>query len=477
MLKACIIGTLLIATLLILGACAPTQAPESTPAPEPAPSVETEKLEASFSDSSGDLFSYKASSVVAEPYLDIIETVLSLSNGFYVAKIKLNGPIPAKIQNPAGVITWDILIDSDRDADTGLKDPVVYNDVGVDYYLLAKLNKGGYDAGIGDIKAQTYTRKSIEYEIDDDTVEFRFPSDAIGKPDIFNYLVSVREFAEEGVGKSLVAADKAPNEGHYVFPNHHAYVEPGLPTSSLESSHANVYYNPGNEDKARWYAEAFEYAYTQVSTELGAYPAQRFKLYVYVTQEDLVKGLQEFSGFSPQSAAFFEEGGAPRPINYVMHVCPSFGWHDMAHEYTHTIIEELSGRVFLSIKWLDEGLANYIAYEAVSKTKYKDSEVQWRASQIAVVSKALDEGRLFALKDTSTGEQWCPKGLGTPECGLQYAQAYVVVTYLAQTYGIDKCKAILQQMEEGLSQEVAVQKALGISLAQFEADFRSYLQT
>ena len=469
-------GLVVLATVLaFLVACtAPASAP--TPPPEPTPPVEPEKLGISLSDPSSDLFNKAGISWTGfGAYVDITKSELSLSNGYYLAKIELNSPLPAKTDDPSIFIEWDILVDSDCDAGTGWNWPLICNDIGSDYLLRLELKNSQYKGSVLNIKTNKWG--SIEYKIDANIVELRFSSETIGEPANFNFVVAVRKYGERGAPQALQVADKAPNEGHYVFPNHHAYVEPGLPTTPLESDHATVYYNPGNEAKAKWYAEAFEYAYTQVSTELEAYPAQRFKLYVYATQEDLVKGLQEFSGFSPEAAAFFKSGGAPRPINYIMHVCPNSGWHDMAHEYTHTIIEELSGRVFLSIKWLDEGLANYIAHEAVSKTKYKENEVQWRASQTAIVRKALDEGRLFALKDTSTEVQWCPEGLGTPECHLQYAQAYVVVTYLVQTYGIDKCKAILQLMEGGLSQEVAVQEALGISLAQFEADFRNYLQT
>lgn len=149
-------------------------------------------------------------------YIDITESELSLSNGFYLAKIKLISPPPTQIQNPAGVITWDILIDSDRDPGTGWYSPLLFNDIGVDYYLFLALSKDGYSANIGDIKAGIY--KSIEYEIDGNIVELRFPSEAIGEPASFNFVVAVRKYAEEGVGESLEVADKAPNEGHYVFP-------------------------------------------------------------------------------------------------------------------------------------------------------------------------------------------------------------------------------------------------------------------
>jgi len=152
-------------------------------------------------------------------YIDITESELSLSNGYYLAKIKLSSPLPTKIQDPAGVIEWDILIDSDCDAGTGWHSPLLFNDIGVDYYLCLALTKSGYRASAQDVK--THAQGSIEYEIDGNIVELRFPPETIGKPDSFNYIVAVRKYAKAGDPNTLEVADKAPNEGHYVFPNHH----------------------------------------------------------------------------------------------------------------------------------------------------------------------------------------------------------------------------------------------------------------
>jgi hypothetical protein len=60
-------------------------------------------------------------------------------------------------------------------------------------------------------------------------------------------------------------------------------------------------------------------------------------------------GFSSTAVFSAEAANRFKSGGAPRPINYVMHVAPGFDWHAVVHEYTHTIIEEISGTVYRSI--------------------------------------------------------------------------------------------------------------------------------
>jgi len=264
----------------------------------------------------------------------------------------------------------------------------------------------------------------------------------------------------------------------YSFPN--GYVQPPkpgvLPSVSFESGNATVFYNIGDEEKAQRYGDAFDFAYATVGKNLGVYPSKRFTLYIYVTQEDLVQGLQKFSNFSPQRAAFFETSAAPGPINYIMHVPPYFSWHDITHNYVHTILEEVSGDAFRSIKWLSEGLADYLAHITVLETKYKEDELRLGQSRIALAKKALEQGKLLSLASISTDSQWGANHENRELWKLQYAESYAVVNYLVHKYGLEKCVSILKLIKQGVTQKTAVQQALGIPLSQLEADFQNYLR-
>lgn len=152
-------------------------------------------------------------------YIDITESELSLSNGFYLAKIKLSSPPPTKTDDPSIMIEWDILIDSDCNMGTGDTWPILLNDIGADYLLRLTLVDSTYTGQV--INLMTNDWGSIEYEIDGNVVELRFSSETIGEPANFNYVVAVRKYGEWGAPQALQVADKAPNEGHYVFPNHH----------------------------------------------------------------------------------------------------------------------------------------------------------------------------------------------------------------------------------------------------------------
>jgi len=440
----------------------------------------------SFTDPVGDLFDRQGKPVTAEAYLDIVEVEVVQSRGEYRARIRVNGPLPTALSDPSIFIEWDLLVDIDQDWGTNPWGPwpLLDNGIGVDVLIRLMLGPSGqgYRAEVYDLA--TRKRSSILFKTEEAVIELNFDSSLVTSPKAFDYVFSVRKFGNYGRSGGEIACDKAPNEGYFTFSNGKASltmktIKPGLPTEKTQTEHAIICYNQGNDDKAKWYGKAFEAAYTEVGKDLEAYPARQFALYLYLAQEDLVNGLQTYSGFSADEANYFKTSAAaaPRPINYVMHIAPSFDWHDVTHEYTHTIIEELSRQVYRSIKWLDEGLAEYEAYATVLKTKYNQTELRRKADAMRRVYDALDKGKLFSLKELSSDTDWHNRLPGTPERNLQYSESWIIVNYLAMKYQPSKCKTILLALKQGQTQDSALQSELGVSATQFESNFRQYLQS
>jgi hypothetical protein len=107
------------------------------------------------------------------------------------------------------------------------------------------------------------------------------------------------------------------------------------------------------------------------------------------------------------------------------------------------------------------------------KLKFHDFEEHWRISTYKVVFKALILGRLFPFEKISTESQWLSNIIKSQKTwDIQYAQAYTGVTYIIEEYGLERFKAILEGIKEGLSFQEAMERGLGISLSQFEADLR-----
>ena len=124
---------------------------------------------------------------------------------------------------------------------------------------------------------------------------------------------------------------------------------------------------------------------------------------------------------------------------------------------------------------MDEGLAQYFAYNTVLQTRYKQNEQELEKSRLMLAKKALDSGTLLSLSSISTQQQW-EASHGKPEFLLQYAEAFYVASYLVQKHGMDKCLNVLRLIQDGDTQETALQKSLGISVLQLETDFKSYLK-
>ena len=368
-------------------------------------------------------------------------------------------------------VEWDFFIDSDNNRSTGWNLPSICNDIGPDYIISVNLSGSQKDTMVLNNTTGKFT--SVPSTVNGKVIEVSFNFSVIPKLDSFDCVVATRKWAVIGNNKNLVAADKAPDAGHYNSVKGLVLVKQGLPTVKIDSSHCTVYCNEGNEDYGRWVAQSFEQGYTSIGTLLGAYAQQKFTIYTYLTQANLVQGLQTFSGYSAVSAAYFQNSGAPRPFNYIMHLPVEFTEHAIIHEYAHTILDQIGGQAYKSIKWLDEGLADYLAYLSLQNTSEKDNEATWSQNQLNLVKTALSQAKLFSLSAISDESQWSARA-GSDNT-LEYAESYILVSFAVSKYGLKSCTDILSDMKGGDSQDTAIQKALSISRAQLEADFQKSL--
>ena len=95
----------------------------------PSPMPETIHV-ARYPDPGDDVCGKDGRPTIAEAYLDIVETELSLSDGYYTAKITVNGMLPAKMSD---IIGWDIPVNTDNDSSTGWNWPLVCDNIGAEY--------------------------------------------------------------------------------------------------------------------------------------------------------------------------------------------------------------------------------------------------------------------------------------------------------------------------------------------------------
>ena len=286
-------------------------------------------------DSYDDLFDGRGRPVQSESYLDIVGIEVYVAESGLFFRMTLDGALP-QASVPGWLLEWDFFIDADMSATTGWAGNIIVNDIGPDYILRLVIAPDQTWAEIHN--ASTDARSAIAYQIDGNTISFSVPSSILAVK-TFNFTAATRAW-QDG---EPVAMDKIPNDGHYNVPNGHVYIKPGLPTLQFASAHATVWYNEGNEERARQYAEAYEAAYTVVFHALKppSWPPYA-TIYVYAYQADLVTGLQRYSGFTKTDAEAYQNGGVPREsTGSIFHIPPDFSWRDIYHQLAIKTMDRL----------------------------------------------------------------------------------------------------------------------------------------
>ena len=432
-----------------------------------------------ITDPSGDFLDKTGKPATGEQYLDIIEANLGVADNNYVGTIKLAGDIPVKTSSSSIFIEWDFMIDADKNPSTAPWGafPLLVNDIGVDYMVrLCLLDNNRWGQTFDGPKNSFH---DITSQVAGNEIKLPFSPSDIGGSTNFDFTILVRKYGERGAPNALLAFDKAPEKGHYTFQEGAVTIQTTgygeLPIISMKFTHATVYYNQGNDERAKDIGEAFEYAYEYLQKDFPETPTQSFKIHVYRTQEDLVQGLIRYSGFSAAAAKFFESSGAPRPIGYVMHVSPQFNWHTVAHELTHTFIEKYSGRAFMNIKWLDEGLAEYEAWKCVSANPlHSQEEESFKSNALYTVNQLKNRDMIYPLSKLTTDEQWTREMSAGNSLNI-YSQAYLVVSHLVSSYGMDKVKSILKEVQNGAPSSEAVKTVLGKTQSDILDEFKETL--
>ncbi len=205
-------------TLILVGCDKPAAAPASTltrianptPSSTPAP---TPSISIKLADSINDLFDSSGGATTGEPYLDIVETELSSFDTYYLATIKLNHPLPTKLDDSSIFIEWDFFVDADSNPVTGWNNPLLLNDIGADYLFRLSLSGSIYTVETLDIKANKFSQR--DYRVNGSIIELRLPKITL-QSDSFNYVTVVNKDGDGGT--TLLIADKSPNNGHGQFP-------------------------------------------------------------------------------------------------------------------------------------------------------------------------------------------------------------------------------------------------------------------
>lgn len=122
-----------------------------------------------------------------------------------------------------------------------------------------------------------------------------------------------------------------------------------------------------------------------------------------------------------------------------------------AHEYSHLAIHQaLGGRV--APRWLDEGLAMYIAGEWSYQDFVAITIASWRGKFVPLSRM----GRLNTF-DEKTAQ-------------LAYAESYLAIKYLIDYYGVETLRELVNLLAGGETINAALEKTIGVDLDGFQEE-------
>ncbi len=145
----------------------------------------------------------------------------------------------------------------------------------------------------------------------------------------------------------------------------------------------------------------------------------------------------------------------------------------LVHEYVHLIFDALANERTLPA-WLTEGLSVYYEFDiTLSGPRANASQrQQFRAADLA--RAAAQQGTLFSLIDLDSQADWNARS-DQDQIALQYAEAYMAVRYLNETYGLLSGKRAVEEIGRGSSLRQAIETVTGSEFDSFEPQFRRWL--
>ncbi len=128
------------------------------------------------------------------------------------------------------------------------------------------------------------------------------------------------------------------------------------------------------------------------------------------------------------------------------------------HEYAHLALADRFGPV-RPPRWLDEGLAMYTAFE-------------WSWSNSFALSRAVVFGGLVNLNEVER-----LNGLDRNTAETAYAQCYVAIKYMLDTYGVESLNILIDSLARNVPMDRAMMAATGSNFAGFEKEYLNYLKS
>ncbi len=223
---------------------------------------------------------------------------------------------------------------------------------------------------------------------------------------------------------------------------------------TVSSDNLFIHWYEGDEAFANALLGAGIESQARIEQDIGAEQTKDVNLYIYGSTDDL------------RDAILFEPGwtgGLAYSNSNIVLIGVStsnldWGLATVAHELAHVIIGNSLDSCYASVPtWLNEGLAVY-------------AEGPLDPGSAAILQNAIDDNSVYSVPALSEGFSEHPG-----RAQVSYAQSYSLTAYLIETYGQEKMRTLLRQFDEGYRYRAAIENTYGITIAEFERDWRAWV--
>ena len=146
----------------------------------------------------------------------------------------------------------------------------------------------------------------------------------------------------------------------------------------------------------------------------------------------------------------------------------------LTHEYIHHVFHGLANDEILPA-WLTEGLSKYYEFDTALSGPRPDATRLRQFTSTDLARAAARSGSLFGLAALDSQTDWNSR-TDPDELALQYAEAYMAVRFLIETYGPLAGKNVVEEIGLGSSISESLEVVTGLDIGVFESRFIHWLE-
>jgi hypothetical protein len=216
-----------------------------------------------------------------------------------------------------------------------------------------------------------------------------------------------------------------------------------------------VYWYRGNGAFGDALMETATDALDRLQESIGAEVVDPIKIYIYANSRDMRSAMQAnevewVGGLADPGLGIILGVVPPGDVTEMQRIIP----HELSHQVLHQATDNPYGGVPL---WFNEGLAVY-------NQPVVDADFPF------LVENAATSGQLISLEALASSFP-----ADTIRARQSYAQSTSMVAYLFEQYGEEQVEQLVDAFEAAMPLDTALQQALGVTVDELDAEWRSTL--